>query len=179
MRGYTPDTAHIETADYREFARMCRDFGQDVAMVMEGRIYAPEDAMKALYLGAQAVVVGSAITRPHLITKRFTDRFGGELRGPRGTGAAHRARPGKATGKCGWGVGQGVGAFRTRRDALLRSTLLTSRRQRSQTELDEIARRAGVPNRSRMTQAQLQAEVFEWEQQRRRAGRQGRANDRE
>ncbi len=76
LRGYTPETAHIEAADYREFARMCRDLGDDVALIMEGHIYTPEDAMKAIYLGAHAVVVGSAITRPHLITKRFTDLLG-------------------------------------------------------------------------------------------------------
>ncbi len=77
LRGYTADTAHIDEADYREFARMCRDFGNDVFMVMEGHIYTPEDAMKAMFLGADSVVVGSAITRPHLITKRFTDLLGG------------------------------------------------------------------------------------------------------
>lgn len=77
LRGYTKDTAHIEEADYREFARMCRDFGDDVYLMMEGHIYTPEDAMKALFLGAHSVVVGSAITRPHLITKRFTDLLGG------------------------------------------------------------------------------------------------------
>lgn len=77
LRGYTPETAHIEEADYREFARMCRDFGNDVYMMMEGHIYTPEDAMKAIYVGAHSVVVGSAITRPHLITKRFTDLLGG------------------------------------------------------------------------------------------------------
>ena len=44
---------------------------------MEGHIYTPEDAMKVLFLGADAVVVGSAITRPHLITARFTDLLSG------------------------------------------------------------------------------------------------------
>jgi N-acylglucosamine-6-phosphate 2-epimerase len=77
LRGYTKETAHIEAADYREFARMCRDFRDDVYLMMEGHIYTPEDAMKAIYLGAHSVVVGSAITRPHLITKRFTDLLGG------------------------------------------------------------------------------------------------------
>ncbi len=76
LRGYTPETAYIEEADYRGFARMCRDLGDDVALIMEGHIYTPEDALKAIYLGAHAVVVGSAITRPHLITKRFTDLLG-------------------------------------------------------------------------------------------------------
>jgi N-acylglucosamine-6-phosphate 2-epimerase len=76
LRGYTEQTRLIEDADYREFARMCRELGHRSCVVMEGHVYTPEDAMKALYLGAHAVVVGSAITRPHLTTKRFTDLIG-------------------------------------------------------------------------------------------------------
>ncbi len=48
-------------------------------------------------------------------------------------------------------------AFRLRRDANLRGGATGPRRRRSQTELYELARRAGVERRSRMTQAQLQA----------------------
>lgn len=77
LYGYTEETKHIESPDLREFARMCRDFGDKVFMVMEGHIYTPEDAVKCLYLGADAVVVGSAITRPHLTAKRFVDLMGG------------------------------------------------------------------------------------------------------
>lgn len=51
--------------------------GVEDAQVMEGHIYTPEDAIKCLYLGAHAVVVGSAITRPHLTAKRFTDLMSG------------------------------------------------------------------------------------------------------
>ena len=40
---------------------------------MKGRINTPEDLKKALDLGVYSAVVGSAITRPQLITKRFTD----------------------------------------------------------------------------------------------------------
>ncbi len=75
--GYTEATKNIETPDLREFARMCRDLGNDVYMIMEGHIYTPEDAMKCIYLGAHAVVVGSAITRPHLTAKRFVDLLSG------------------------------------------------------------------------------------------------------
>ncbi len=46
--------------------------------------------------------------------------------------------------------------FRMRRDANLRTGDPGSRRRRSQTELYEMARRAGVEHRSSMTQAQLQ-----------------------
>ncbi len=77
LYGYTAQTKHIEEPDLREFARMCRDFKDKAHVVMEGHIYTPEDAMKALYLGAYSVVVGSAITRPHLITKRFSDLLTG------------------------------------------------------------------------------------------------------
>lgn len=77
LYGYTKETASIELPDLREFARMCRDFGDDAYMVMEGHIYSPEDAIKCLFLGAHSVVVGSAITRPHLTAKRFTDLMSG------------------------------------------------------------------------------------------------------
>lgn len=77
LYGYTEETKNITQPDLREFARMCRDFGDKVFMIMEGHIYTPEDAIKCLYLGADAVVVGSAITRPHLIAKRFVDLISG------------------------------------------------------------------------------------------------------
>lgn len=77
LYGYTQETWDIEHFNAREFARMCRDFGDDTYMIMEGHVYTPEDAIKCLYLGAHAVVVGSAITRPHLTAKRFTDLMNG------------------------------------------------------------------------------------------------------
>ena len=77
LYGYTAETKDISEPDLREFARMCRDFGDDAYMMMEGHIYSPEDAVKCLFLGAHSVVVGSAITRPHLTAKRFTDLMGG------------------------------------------------------------------------------------------------------
>lgn len=77
LYGYTEATKSISSPDLREFARMCRDFGDECYMMMEGHIYSPEDAVKCLFLGAHSVVVGSAITRPHLTAKRFTDLMGG------------------------------------------------------------------------------------------------------
>lgn len=77
LYGYTATTKHIEQPDLRAFARMCRDLGDRACFIMEGHVYTPEDAMKCLYLGAHSVVVGSAITRPHLITKRFVDLLSG------------------------------------------------------------------------------------------------------
>lgn len=77
LYGYTAQTKHIEHPDLRAFARMCRDFQDKAYVIMEGHLYTPEDAMKCIFLGAHAVVVGSAITRPHLITKRFVDLLSG------------------------------------------------------------------------------------------------------
>ena len=46
----------------------------DCPVILEGRIWTPQQVDKAFELGAHAVVIGSAITRPQLITKRFVNR---------------------------------------------------------------------------------------------------------
>lgn len=43
----------------------------NLPVVLEGRIWEPEEVTKAFELGAHCVVIGSAITRPQLITRRF------------------------------------------------------------------------------------------------------------
>ncbi|MCR5261622.1 MAG: N-acetylmannosamine-6-phosphate 2-epimerase [Candidatus Gastranaerophilales bacterium] len=43
----------------------------DCPIILEGRIWTPEQVKKAFDLGAHAVVIGSAVTRPQLIVKRF------------------------------------------------------------------------------------------------------------
>ena len=45
-----------------------------IPVVLEGRIWTPEEVDRAFELGAHCVVIGSAITRPQLITKRFVQR---------------------------------------------------------------------------------------------------------
>lgn len=47
-----------------------------VPVILEGRIWSPDEVRKAFDLGAYAVVIGSAVTRPHLVTKRFVDIIG-------------------------------------------------------------------------------------------------------
>lgn len=54
-------------------------------------------------------------------------------------------------------------SFRVVRDSALRGSHPSSRRVRSQSELYALARRAGLEQRSRMTQVQLQRAVEEWE----------------
>ena len=77
LYGYTKETSHIEGADYRMFAQMCRELKDEAYVMMEGHLYTPEDAMKCIFLGAHSVVVGSAITRPHLTAKRLVDLLSG------------------------------------------------------------------------------------------------------
>lgn len=63
--------------DWEMFARMCRECSSKGIVIMEGKIWTPDDAIRALHYGAHAVVVGSAITRPHLTARRFVDHIQG------------------------------------------------------------------------------------------------------
>lgn len=76
LYGYTQQTKQTEGADYRMFAEFCRLLSDKAYVFMEGHVFTPEDAMKCVFLGAHAVVVGGAINRPHLIAKRFVDLLG-------------------------------------------------------------------------------------------------------
>jgi N-acylglucosamine-6-phosphate 2-epimerase len=69
MRGYTDDTADVRAFDVefiRDLVRHC-----PVPVIAEGMIETPQQAASALEAGAWAVVVGSAITRPVTIARRF------------------------------------------------------------------------------------------------------------
>ncbi|MDB5095653.1 MAG: putative N-acetylmannosamine-6-phosphate 2-epimerase [Cyanobacteria bacterium RYN_339] len=70
LAGYTggPVPSEPAWALLEAMVRDCR-----VPVFMEGRIWSPAEARRALDLGAWAVVVGSAITRPQLITARFAE----------------------------------------------------------------------------------------------------------
>jgi N-acylglucosamine-6-phosphate 2-epimerase len=48
-----------------------------IPVIAEGRISTPEQAVRALALGAHAVVVGGAITRPQWITAQYTNAIHG------------------------------------------------------------------------------------------------------
>lgn len=70
MNGYTPQTAG-ETGEpnFALVARLVKKLPCPV--IAEGRIHTPEQARKMLEIGAWAVVVGGAITRPLEIASRF------------------------------------------------------------------------------------------------------------
>lgn len=50
--------------------------GTNTKVIMEGKVSSPEIAVQCLYMGAYAVVVGNAITRPHITTRRFARMLG-------------------------------------------------------------------------------------------------------
>jgi N-acylglucosamine-6-phosphate 2-epimerase len=77
LSGYTPYTTPTDAPDFTLMADLAT---ANVPFVAEGRIWEPVQAQRAIALGAMFVVVGSAITRPDEITKRFADAIVGERR---------------------------------------------------------------------------------------------------
>ena len=69
MRGYTEETAQVEQFEPRFIEDLVA--AVHIPVIAEGRIDSPEAARLAIRAGAFAVVVGSAITRPHLVTRSF------------------------------------------------------------------------------------------------------------
>lgn len=72
LMGYTEQSEGQDIAE-NDFARL-KAFLREVhiPVITEGHIDTPAKARRCLELGAHAVVVGGAITRPQLITKAFT-----------------------------------------------------------------------------------------------------------
>ena len=73
MIGYTPQSKgdRIEEDDFRILREILA--GVSHRVIAEGNINTPEKARRVIELGAFSVVVGSAITRPQLITRTFSD----------------------------------------------------------------------------------------------------------
>ena len=71
MRSYTIYTKNAVIPDFGLFRQLKEQI--KVPFIAEGGIWSPSDAKQALECGAFAVVVGSAITRPQLITRRYAD----------------------------------------------------------------------------------------------------------
>lgn len=71
LAGYTDESGEAgETPDFDLLEKLVKSTEKPV--FLEGRVWSPEEVQKAFELGAHSVVIGSAITRPHLITQRFT-----------------------------------------------------------------------------------------------------------
>lgn len=70
MRGYTPYTRGSLLPDFDMIEEMVKRTGRPV--IAEGGIWTPEQLKRILDCGVLAAVVGTAITRPMDITRRFT-----------------------------------------------------------------------------------------------------------
>lgn len=71
LSGYTSYSRQLSEPDFQLIEEL-KDV-LTIPVIAEGRISTPEEAKKALEAGAFSVVVGSAITRPQDITKRFVN----------------------------------------------------------------------------------------------------------
>ncbi|HEY65139.1 MAG TPA: N-acetylmannosamine-6-phosphate 2-epimerase [Caldilineae bacterium] len=69
LAGYTPYSRQLEDWD-RELLRELKA-AIEAPVVVEGRVHSPQDACEALAMGAYAVVVGTAITRPDWLTAQY------------------------------------------------------------------------------------------------------------
>ena len=78
--GYTPYSVNdkIEQNDFEIIRKILKQVHHPV--IAEGNIDVPQKARRVVELGCYSVVVGGAITRPQLITKKFTNALieGGE-----------------------------------------------------------------------------------------------------
>ncbi len=69
LSGYTSYTKDVPAPDFELIRKLASTL--KIPVIAEGRIRTPEHARKAKELGAFAVVVGGAITRPKEITEEF------------------------------------------------------------------------------------------------------------
>ncbi len=76
LSGYTSETESqtTEEPDFDLLKSLVR--AVSVPVIAEGRIWTPDQAKYALDCGAYAVVVGTAITRPRVVTEKFVEALG-------------------------------------------------------------------------------------------------------
>ena len=73
LSGYTKESlTDSKEPDFNLLEKLVKN--TNLPIIMEGRIWEPSQVQRAFELGAYAVVIGSAITRPQLITKRFLSK---------------------------------------------------------------------------------------------------------
>ena len=69
LSGYTDYSPKVDAPDFALVERLAKEL--KIPVIAEGKVHYPDQARKMLELGAHAVVVGGAITRPLEIAQRF------------------------------------------------------------------------------------------------------------
>lgn len=72
LSGYTKETENNpDTPDFDLLKKCKKEF--NIPVIMEGKVWAANEVKHAFELGAHSVVIGSAVTRPHNIIKKFKE----------------------------------------------------------------------------------------------------------
>ena len=71
LNGYTDETRHLPPPNFDLMKKLADEISLPV--IAEGGIFSPEQLRRAMDQGVHACVVGSAITRPMLITQRYVN----------------------------------------------------------------------------------------------------------
>ena len=69
LSGYTQETKGAVLPDFTMIEKMVKEL--DTPVIAEGGISTPEELKRVMDLNVHSAVVGSAITRPYEIAKRF------------------------------------------------------------------------------------------------------------
>ena len=73
LSGYTQNSDCTQNEpDFKLLEQLVKN--TNCPIILEGRVWELSEVDKAFELGAHCVVIGSAVTRPQLITKRFCER---------------------------------------------------------------------------------------------------------
>lgn len=73
LAGYTSYTENLVGPNFELIGKLVQNLR--IPVIAEGKINTPEDLKKVLELGVHSAIVGSAITRPQLITKKFAEVY--------------------------------------------------------------------------------------------------------
>jgi N-acylglucosamine-6-phosphate 2-epimerase len=76
--GYTEESKNDISPNYHMMSSLARNSGKHV--IAEGNLWTTLELQNAMSCGVWAAVVGSAITRPMLITRRFANAINGASR---------------------------------------------------------------------------------------------------
>lgn len=76
LRGYTEDTGGARIPDYALLERLTRELA--LPIIAEGGIWERDQLRQVFRVPVHAAVIGTAITRPRDITRRFVDAVSGQ-----------------------------------------------------------------------------------------------------